>query len=97
MELEQRIYRNAELEAQKNMLNSFPLVGRERGRREEVWTGKKLLLFYCLMKKENGGSKTAFVRYMEYVASLNGVNEALKCVCLQWVFSSTGEEGDDIR
>lgn len=36
------------------------------------------------------------MRFMKFVALLDGWNEALVCVCLQWATLGTGEEGDDV-
>lgn len=42
------------------------------------------MLFQSLTEGKCGGKQLAFVRHMERVPSLDRVNEALGCMCLQW-------------
>lgn len=92
---EQRVYANPDFEVGRTMLHRFVLIQRERTRKEEVWAGRLLLLFHCLVKGESDGGMPAFVRYMERVAPLDEADETLRCVCMQYVTSGSGEEGDD--
>lgn len=42
-----------------------------------------MLLLFFLVEKESDGDELAFVRYLEFAAPLDEVNDTMKCVCLQ--------------
>lgn len=75
--------------AQRTALESFALVRGEKDGREKVWVGKVLLLAQRSVKGKSDGDEPASVRYMEFVAPLDEVDEALRCVYLQWVASGS--------
>lgn len=54
--------------------------------------GNVVLLFGLLKKGESEGDGRAFVRYMDFVPSLDKRDEALRCVCLQWATAGCAEE-----
>lgn len=78
---EQRVFASLEFEVQREMLNEFVLIRREKIRKEHFWVGKVLLLFHFLVNGGSDENELAFVRYMEFVARLDEMGEALKCVC----------------
>lgn len=54
------------------------------------------MLFRGLMMGESRRDELGIVRHIECVPPLNEVDEALSCVCLQWVTLGFGEEEDDV-
>lgn len=77
-------------------LNRFVSIqGKENGRKQ-VCSGEMLLLLLCSVSGESDGDELAFLRYMECVTPLDEVDEALKCVCLQWVTSNSAEYRGDV-
>lgn len=64
---------------------------------EKMWSGKEILLFFSVMKKESEGDEFAAERYTEDVPSLEDVDEALRCVCLQWKSESSVKMRHDVQ
>lgn len=87
-EHEQRVYANSEFGPQQMILNSLVVMQGERDGREDVCVGKMILLFCFFVKKESDEDELGFVRYMECVASLDDVDEALSvCGCSGWLWA----------
>lgn len=64
----------------------------ESDKRKEAWTAKVLLLCRGLIKTRTESKELGPVRYMECVSTLDEVNKAVRCVCLQWVTAGLCEE-----
>ena len=78
----------------KNMhkKQSFVVVQGDQNKEfKPVWVAHVLLLFYLQLPRDKEPRQYAFVQYMEVTKPLNGVDEALDCVCLRW---STDDEID---
>lgn len=56
-----------------------------------------LLLFRCLLTGESEGEELVVVRYMKYVPLLGKLEEALRCLCLQWATAGSAEKERDIE
>lgn len=68
------------------------LIGGKNDRTDEVWVERVLLLFRCLEKGKVEGKELAVVCDMKWVPSSDEEDEALECVCLQFVTASSVEE-----
>lgn len=75
---EQKAYANHKFGAQRKRLSSFVSVRRERNERNEMWAGRVLVLLSCLATGESDGNELAFVPFMDCLAPLDEVREALK-------------------
>lgn len=78
--LEQWFYASQKVGAQKKLLNSIVLIRGKSDGKEEAWAGRVIMLFWCLMRERIEGEGLAAVRYMEYVPTLDEVDEALRGV-----------------
>lgn len=76
---EQRVYATQKFGADKKMTNSFVLIRGESAEKREIWVGKVLLLFRCVVREGRGGDEFAFVQFMVCVPPANVVDEALGC------------------
>lgn len=77
---EQKVYASPEFGAQRKTLNSFVLLRGEQDEREEVRSGKVLLLFHCSVKGESNGGEFTFVRYVDSMEPLREAGEVLECL-----------------
>lgn len=66
------------------------------GRKGKSGSRRLLLLFCCLLTAEINEYEPAFVRFMDCVAPLHELDEALEYVCLQWTTSDSREEYHDV-
>lgn len=57
--------------------------------RGKVWAGQVRLLFRCSLRGQSDGHDPAFEQYLEFVASLNEIDETLKFLELQWATSGS--------
>lgn len=74
-------------------MKSFVLIRRESNGERKVWAGKTILLFQCLMKEKIEGQELAILPYIEFVPSLDEVDKALGCVCLQYATAGSAQKG----
>lgn len=80
---EKSAYAPQEFEARKKLMNSFGRIRGENDGKEEMYLGKMLILFHCLMMLGSEGDELTSVRYVECVRFLSETDEALRCVGLQ--------------
>lgn len=73
------------------------LFREESHKKENLWTGKVLLLSRCLMKEESEEKNLAILRYMECVPILDETDETLRSLCLQWVTGGSAEKKPDVK
>lgn len=91
-----RVHASQNFGAQKKLLISYVIIRGKSNGKEEVWAGKMILLFQCLVKGATEGGELTFVRYMECVPSLDELAETLWRVCLQLSPASSAEEERDV-
>lgn len=94
---EKRFYASSEFGLQRKLLSSFVLTREKKDRREELWAGRVLLTFRCLVSGGTGGNGLAVVWYMKCGPSLDELVEPLKSACLHGASSSSGKESNNMR
>lgn len=76
------------------MLNGLVLL-RGVSDDKEIWGAKVLLIFRGFARGDVEATELAFVQCMKCVQPLDGVDEALGCVCLRWATADRdGEDAD---
>lgn len=62
-----------------------------------MWVGKRLPLFWCLMKGEYKREKFAFMRYKQCLPSFDEDGEALRSACLKMATAGSRDKRHDVK
>lgn len=93
----QMIYNIQVFGAHRKLLSSYELIQAESDRKVKMWARRGFPLFWGMINNDSKGRKLAFMRYLRFVQPLDKVDEALRCVCLQWETESSAETEHDVR
>lgn len=69
---------------------------KERRKEEDVGLESATAVF-CLMREDSEGKEFAVLQYIECLLPLDEVDEALRCMCLQWATTASAEKEHDLE
>lgn len=88
---QQRVNASKKAAAEKKKLNFLVLVTGESDKVEYILLAKVLFQFNYFVNKDIESAALEIVQYMRNTPSLDGVNNALGCLCLQWATADRRE------